>query len=120
MLSDTESHCDKEVTPPLLAGSMFLSLSVFTPSLQRLLHSAPPWLASLMHPCFPPTLLSLLSPVGCYFLSLTANGPSDGNRREFACVVRWNGRTIKNMVYRFKLYTLRRAVDLRDMQCKQR
>lgn len=34
MLCDTESHCDKEVTPPLLAVSLYISLPVFTPSLQ--------------------------------------------------------------------------------------
>lgn len=48
-------------------------LSVFTPSLQRLLISSPPCPVSLMHPSLPPTLLSLLCLVGWRFLSLTAN-----------------------------------------------
>lgn len=41
MPCDTESHWDKEVTPPLLAVSMYISISVFTPSLQRPLHPTP-------------------------------------------------------------------------------
>lgn len=50
MHCDTESHCDKEVTPPLCTVSMYIALSVFTPSLQRPLQPTPPCPASLMHP----------------------------------------------------------------------
>lgn len=75
MLCDTESHCDKEVTPPLLAVSLYISLPVLTPSL----HPTPPWPASLLTP-------SLLLRYGhCSLLwadasSLTADGHSEGKK----------------------------------------
>lgn len=70
----TESHYDKELTPPSLVGSMYcIYLCYYSIS-----PASPPSHSSLV--CFsraslsPPTLLSLLSPVGWRFLSLTANG----------------------------------------------
>lgn len=45
---ETEKHCDKEVTPPLLGISKYIS--VFTPVLQYPFSISSLWPASCIHP----------------------------------------------------------------------